>query len=134
MLDSGNEGPPRAAIVEFVDRATARDGPDFVPPEARIAVFDNDGTLWCEKPAYIQLDFLVRRLAEQAATDDSLREKQPYQAAAAGDLSWFGDAITQHYRGDDSDLKVLAGAVLSAYQGLTVEEHAARVHAFFAEA
>ena len=43
------------------------------PPEARIAVFDNDGTLWCEKPAYIQLDFLVRRLAEQAAADASLQ-------------------------------------------------------------
>src|ERR1700742_4363923 len=132
MLDSGNEGPAKAAIVEFVDRATARDGPEFVPPEARIAVFDNDGTLWCEKPAYIQLDFLVRRLAEQAATDDSLRDKQPYQAAAAGDLGWFGDAVTKHYGGDDSMLEVLAGGILSAYAGLTVEDHAQRVTAFFA--
>ena len=43
------------------------EGPDYVAPEARIAVFDNDGTLWCEKPMYIQLDFIVRRLSEKAA-------------------------------------------------------------------
>src|SRR5271163_89127 len=117
MLDSWNDGPAKAAIVEFVRRVTAQAGPEFVPPEARIAVFDNDGTLWCEKPAYIQLDFLVRRLAEQAAADASLSENQPYQAAAARDLSWFGEAVRKHYDGDDSDVKVLAGVILSAYQG-----------------
>jgi hypothetical protein len=97
-------------------------------------VFDNDGTLWCEKPAYIQLDFLVRRLAEQAAADPALAATQPYRAAADGDLAWFGNAVTKHYQGDDSELKVLAGGILSAYQGLTTEEHAARVAAFFADA
>jgi phosphoglycolate phosphatase-like HAD superfamily hydrolase len=117
-----------------VDRVTAPGGPDFVAPEERVAVFDNDGTLWCEKPAYIQLDFLVRRLAEQAAADVSLKDKQPYQAAALGDLSWFGDAVTKHYNGDDSAMKVLAGGILSAYHGLTVEQHAERVKDFFAEA
>ena len=127
-LPSWNDGPTKSAIVDFVGRAAA------LPPEERVAVFDNDGTLWVEKPAYIQLDFLVRRLAEQAAADPSLAGKQPYRAAASGDLTWFGDAVTKHYNGDDSDLKVLAGGILSAYQGLTVEEHAARVAAFFAEA
>ena len=127
--------PAKAAIVDFVGTGHgARRTRISCHAEARIAVFDNDGTLWCEKPAYIQLDFLVRRLAEQAAADASLRDKQPYQAAAAGDLSWFGEAITKHYNGDDSDVKVLAGAILSAYQGLTVEEHATRVNAFFADA
>ena len=80
-------------------------------------MFDNDGTLWCEKPIYIQLDFLVRRLAEQAKADPSLRDKQPYKAAVDGDLAWFGDAVTKHYKGDDSDVKVLAGGILSAYAG-----------------
>jgi phosphoglycolate phosphatase-like HAD superfamily hydrolase len=134
MLKSWNDGAAKSSIVDFVGRVTAQGGPEFVPPEARIAVFDNDGTLWCEKPAYIQLDFLVRRLVEQAAADAALREKQPYQAAASGDLFWFGDAVTKHYNGDDSDVKVLAGAILSAYQGLTVEQHAQRVNTFFAEA
>ena len=129
MLANWNDGPAKTAIVDFVEGATAQ-----VPPEERVAVFDNDGTLWCEKPAYIQLDFLVRRLAEQARADPALAATQPYKAAAEGDLVWFGDAVTKHYQGDDSDLKVLAGGVLSAYQGLTTEEHAARVAAFFADA
>lgn len=130
-LNSWADGPTKKAIIDFVSRVTLDDGPDYVAPEARIAVFDNDGTLWCEKPAYIQLDFLVRRLAAQAARDPALKDKQPYQAAAAGDLGWFGDAVTKHYRGDDSALKVLAGGILSAYAGLTVEEHAEQVVAFF---
>ncbi len=128
-LDSWRDGPTKATIVDFVGRAV-RD----VAPEERVAVFDNDGTLWCEKPAYIQLDFLVRRLAEQVAADPSLTDNPAYRAAASGDLAWFGDAVTQHYNGDDAALKVLAGAVLSAYAGLTVEEHAERVDAFFADA
>lgn len=128
-LKSWNDGPTKSAIVDFVGRVTEQ-----VAPEDRVAVFDNDGTLWCEKPAYIQLDFLVRRLAEQAAADPALAATQPYQAAAAGDLAWFGDAVTKHYNGDDSALKILAGGILSAYAGLSVEDHADRIKAFFAEA
>ncbi|HZA09662.1 MAG TPA: hypothetical protein VE759_06425, partial [Mycobacterium sp.] len=56
----------------------------------------------CEKPTYIQLDFLIRRFAEQANADASLRDRQPYKAAVDGDLQWFGDAVTKHYEGDDS--------------------------------
>jgi len=133
MLDSWNDGATKSAIVDFVGRVSG-DGPDFVEPAARVAVFDNDGTLWCEKPAYIQLDFLIRRLAEQAAQDPALRNQQPYAAAAEGNLAWFGDAVTRHYQGDDSDLKVLAAAILSAHAAITVGEHARRVNAFFAEA
>jgi phosphoglycolate phosphatase-like HAD superfamily hydrolase len=129
MLESWNDGPTKSAIVDFVDRVLTD-----VAPEQRVAVFDNDGTLWCEKPAYIQLDFLVRRLAEQAAADPSLTDRQPYKAAAEGDLAWFGDAVTKHYNGDDSAVQVLAAGILSAYAGLTVEDHAERVRAFFAEA
>ena len=128
-LASWNDGATKSAIVDFVGRVTTD-----IPPEQRVAVFDNDGTLWCEKPAYIQLDFLVRRLAEQAAADPSLTDKQPYKAAVEGDLGWFGDAVTKHYNGDDSALAILAAGILSAYSGLTVEEHAERVKAFFADA
>ncbi len=49
-LPSWNEGPAKAAIVEFVDAVTTEGGPEYVPPEERIAVFDNDGTLWAEQP------------------------------------------------------------------------------------
>jgi phosphoglycolate phosphatase-like HAD superfamily hydrolase len=117
-----------------VGRVTTEHGPDYVAPEARIAVFDNDGTLWCEKPMYIQLDFLLRRFKEQAERDPSLRDQQPYKAAFTGDLKWLGDAVTKHYQGDDTDLKPLMGAILTAHHEITVEEHAGRVSAFFAEA
>ncbi len=130
-LDSWTDGPTKSAIVDFVGRVSTEGGPDYVEPEARIAVFDNDGTLWVEKPAYVQLDFLVRRLAEQAAADPALAANQPYQAAVDGDLTWFGDAVTKHYQGDDSALNVLAGAIFSAYAGLTVDDHAQRVRTFY---
>jgi phosphoglycolate phosphatase-like HAD superfamily hydrolase len=133
MLESWNDGPAKSAIVDFVGRVTT-DGPDHVAPEARVAVFDNDGTLWCEKPMYIQLDFLLRRFKEQAEADPALRDQQPYQAAYTGDLKWLGDAVTKHYQGDDGDFKVLMGAVLTAHHAITVEEHADRINAFFAEA
>lgn len=133
-LNTWNDGPARSAIVDFVDRVTRQGSTDFVAPEARVAVFDNDGTLWCEKPMYIQLDFLVRRFAEQAQEDPSLRESEPYKGAYAGDLSWLAGAVAKHHQGDDSDLKPLVAAVLSAHAAITVEEHRARVEAFFRDA
>jgi phosphoglycolate phosphatase-like HAD superfamily hydrolase len=132
-LPSWKDGPTKSAIVDFVRRVTAA-GPDFVAPEARVAVFDNDGTLWCEKPMYIQLDFIIRRLKEKVGADASLRDQMPYKAAADGDLNWFGGAVTKHYQGDDSDLKVLAGAVMSLHASMTVEAHAELVNKFYAEA
>lgn len=132
-MQSWRDGPTKSAIVEFVARVTA-EGPDYVAPQDRIAVFDNDGTLWCEKPMYIQLDFLLRRFKEQAQADPALRDRQPYLAAYTGDLRWLGDAVTKHYQGDDTDLKPLLGAILKAHHEITVEEHAARVDAFFADA
>ena len=129
MLTTWSDGPTKAAIVDFVGRVVTD-----VPPEERVAVFDNDGTLWCEKPMYVQLDFLLRRFKEQAEADASLRGRQPYQAAFTGDLGWLGDAVTKHYQGDDADFKLLLAAVLSAHHAITVEEHASRVDAFFAEA
>jgi phosphoglycolate phosphatase-like HAD superfamily hydrolase len=133
-LASWTDGAAKSAIVDFVARVTDDGGPDYVAPEARIAVFDNDGTLWCEKPMYIQLDFLIQRFTEQAAADPSLRDQPVYRAAAEGDLKWFGEAVTKHYQGDDSQLKVLMGAILSAHQDITVEEHASRVKTFFSQA
>ena len=133
-LTSWKDGPAKSAILDFVGRVTAEGGPAYVAPEDRVAVFDNDGTLWCEKPMYVQLDFLLRRFKEQAEADPALREKEPYRAAYSGDLSWLGDAVAKHYQGDDADFKVLLGAVLSAHTAITVEEHAGRINAFFADA
>jgi len=137
MLESWTDGPgssAKAAIVDFVGSVTAEGGPDFVAAEDRVAVFDNDGTLWCEKPMYIQLDFLLRRFKEQAEADPSLREKQPYKAAYTGDLKWLGDTVTKHYQGDDTDLKPLVAAILTSQHEITVDELRGRFDAFFADA
>ena len=98
-------------------------GPDYVEPAARVAVYDNDGTLWCEKPMPIQLDFTVRRLAEMAREDPSLQDQQPYQAAYQHDLKWMGAAMVKHYHGDDSDLKLLMEAVTAAFDTVSVEAY-----------
>ncbi|HET6734281.1 HAD family hydrolase [Mycobacterium sp.] len=129
-LQSWATGTTTSAIVDFVARVTT-EGPDFVEPEARVAVFDNDGTLWCEKPAYIQLYFIVYRLAEKAAAVPSLREEQPFRAAADGDMNWFGAAVTKHYQGDDSDMNTLMFAALSLHDSVSVDQFAELVAAFF---
>ena len=129
-LASWNDTPTRAAIVDFVARVTVEDGPDYVPPAERVATFDNDGTLWCEKPMPIELGFILARFAEMAEADESLREKQPWKAAREQDHEWLGGAITKHYHGDDADLKVLMGGILQAFAGKSVEEYAAAADAF----
>ena len=133
-LGSWNEGPTKSAITDFVGRVTEDGGPDYVEPAARVAVFDNDGTLWTEKPLVIQLDFTIRRFRQLAENDRVLRTQQPYQAAYEGDLDWMGAAMVKHYRGDDSDLKLLMGAVPRAFESLTVENYDQRVKEFFDQA
>jgi hypothetical protein len=76
-----------------------------VPPADRIAVFDNDGTLWCEKPVPIQVDFVFRRIAKQGEENPSLCDEQPWKAVVEKDYKWLGNVITKHYNGDDRDLK-----------------------------
>jgi phosphoserine phosphatase len=133
-LSSWNDGPTKSAITDFVARVTEEGGPDYVEPAARVAVFDNDGTLWTEKPLVIQLDFTIRRFRELAEDDPALRKQQPYQAAYEGDLHWMGAAMVKHYRGDDSDIELLMVAVPKAFEAVTVEDYDQRVKEFFGEA
>jgi phosphoserine phosphatase len=129
-LPSWRAGASRQAIVEFVQRVTTRGSPEFVPAEERVAVFDNDGTLWCEKPMPIQLDFILRRLAAMADQDPSLRGRQPWQAAFTKDYGWLGQVITKHYHGDDRELPVLAAGILQAFADITVEDFEAQADTF----
>ncbi|WP_413574561.1 hypothetical protein ACLVWU_10055 [Bdellovibrio sp. HCB290] len=71
-LKSWNEGLSKRNLIEFVKRVTDPRSLDFVKPEERIAVFDNDGTLWCEKPMPVQADFMLRGIAEMVKKDPSL--------------------------------------------------------------
>jgi phosphoserine phosphatase len=128
-LASWRDTSTREAIVSFAE-TTARD----VPPEERVAVFDNDGTLWCEKPMPVELGFILERLAAMAEADESLRGKQPWRAAYEKDYAWLGGVIEKHYAGDDSDVKLLMGGLLQAFAGQTVDEYASGAAAFLAEA
>ena len=79
-LPSWNDGDTKKAIVAFVTRVTTEGGPDFVPAKARIATFDNDGTLWCEQPLYAQFAFAFHRARVMAEQDPSLKDKPGIQA------------------------------------------------------
>ncbi|NIK59246.1 haloacid dehalogenase-like hydrolase [Kribbella shirazensis] len=123
-LSSWRDTPARQAIVDYVGRAVQEGGAQYVPPSERIAVFDNDGTLWCEKPMPVELGFILQRLAEMAEQDPSLRSRQPWQAARDKDYAWLGGVITKHYHGDDSDVKVLLGGIVQAFAGMSVDSYA----------
>ncbi len=124
LLPSWREGDARSAILAFVARATTSGSAGFVPPAARIAVFDNDGTLWSERPTYTQAYFVIDRLRELAAADPSLAARPVVRALLAGDLRG-AFAVGADEVGD---------VALFAHAGLTVEEFAAAATAWFASA
>ena len=130
QLVSWNDTPARQAIVDFVERVTDEGGPGYVPPADRVAVFDNDGTLWCEKPMPIELGFVLHRLAEMCEADAALRARQPWKAAYERDYDWLSAIMAKHYHGDDNDLKVLMGGILRAFAGVTVEDYGHAAEAF----
>jgi phosphoglycolate phosphatase-like HAD superfamily hydrolase len=84
-LPSWNDGPAKRAVLDFVRAATDRSGPGFVPPDRRIATFDNDGTLWVEQPMYTQVVFAMDRVAAVAKDHPELRDKEPFKAILARD-------------------------------------------------
>lgn len=124
VLPSWNDGPARTAIVDFVQQVTDEMSPRYVASAGRIAVFDNDGTLWCEKPAPVQADFLFRQLARMVERDATLAQRQPWKAVVERDFGWLGAAIERHYQGNDADLHTMADALLQCYVGLSTDEYA----------
>jgi phosphoserine phosphatase len=129
-LSSWRDRPVKQAVLEFVGRTCGENGAEAVPIEERVAVFDNDGTLWCEKPMPMQLDFILRRLREMAVAEPALQVRQPWKAAYERDYDWLGSVLAEHYAGDDRNVKVLASGVLAAYDGITVEDFEARSGSF----
>jgi phosphoserine phosphatase len=91
-LGSWNDGPAKAAIVAFVQKVTTPGTTDFVPPEERIATFDNDGTLWTEHPIYTQLAFALERVKALAPRHPDWKTKQPFKAVLDNDLKALGAA------------------------------------------
>jgi len=113
-LPSWNDGKTKQAIIGFVEDVTQEGGPHYVPPEARIATFDNDGTLWVEYPMYTQVLFAFERVKELAPQHPEWKTKQPFKALLAGDMKTVGA----------SGMKGLMEIVLATHSGMTATEFA----------
>lgn len=91
-LPSWREGPSKHAIVEFVQAVTADGSKDFVPPAERIAVFDNDGTLWSEQPMYFQMLFALEEVKRMAPQHPEWQQQQPFKAVLENDQKTLADS------------------------------------------
>ncbi|MFV0515449.1 MAG: HAD family hydrolase [Jhaorihella sp.] len=119
-LPSWNDGDSKARIRAFVDDVTDPASDSYVPPEARIAVFDNDGTLWAEQPAYFQLIFAFDDVARRGKDDPSVLTSDALRAAAAGDYQ------TALAGGNSALAEILA----LSHSGLSVEQFQANARAW----
>jgi hypothetical protein len=122
-LPSWNDGPAKRGILEFVERTTDAASRGFVPVEARIAAFDNDGTLWPEKPVIEGL-FILSRIKAMAEKDPSLKEKEPFKAVLNGDTAYLKEA------GEEAIGKLVA----ETHSGMSQEAFTAEVVAFSKQA
>ena len=111
-LPSWNDGNAKQSIAAFVDKVTTSGSPDFVPPAERIATFDNDGTLWAEKPVYFQLLFALDRVKELAPQHPEWKDKEPFASLLEGDVK---GALA----GGD---KALLEIVMATHAGMTTTE------------
>jgi phosphoglycolate phosphatase-like HAD superfamily hydrolase len=124
-LPSWNDGQPRQAILAFVARVTKEGSPDFVPVPERIAVFDNDGTLWPENPMPFQAAFAFDELKRRVAREPAIAEDPMVQAALDGDL---GKLLAGEHL--DGVLRVLA----LTHAGMTTDEFREAVESWLASA
>jgi phosphoserine phosphatase len=123
-LPSWKAGATLRAITGFVERVTAEAGPDYVPDGERIAVFDNDGTLWSEQPFYNQLAFALDRVKQLAPEHPEWKEQQPFAGVLGGDLK---AAATSGEPG-------LMALIAATHVGNTTDEFAAIVSRWIASA
>lgn len=124
-LPSWNDGPAKAAILDYVERVTVENGPDFVPVPERIAVFDNDGTLWPENPMPFQLAFAFDEVKRMTAEKPELNEDPMVKALLTGDFAKLLEG--PHHEG-------LLHIVALTHAGMRVEEFSARVNDWMATA
>jgi phosphoserine phosphatase len=123
-LPSWVEGATKTAIIDFVQAVTEEQGPEFVPAPERIAVFDNDGTLWSEKPVYFQFIFAMDRVKDLAADHPEWKTTQPFQAVLEGDM----EALAA--QGEKGVLEL----VMATHAGMTTDEFAAVVREWIDQA
>ena len=121
-LASWNDGPAKQAILDFVRATTDPSSPDFLPPEERIAEFDQDGTLWVEHPLYTQVVFCLDRVPTLVETKPELKGREPFKAVLTGDR----EAIAK------LSMRELFEIVLETQSGMTVEDFRADVREWLA--
>lgn len=116
-LPSWKDGAVKSAITDFVAKVTKDGGADFVKPEERIAVFDNDGTLWSEQPIYFQLAFALDRIKAMAPQHPEWKDTEPFKSVLAGDIKGLAAS------GEKGLMELMA----VSHSGMTTDEYAAIV-------
>lgn len=122
-LPSWNEGAAKRSIVSFVTAVTTPGSPDFVAPEQRVATFDNDGTLWCEQPMYVQLAFALDRTKALAPLNPDWTTRQPFAAVLSNDMAALAKA------GETG----MADLVAQTHAGMTPEQFGGIVREWLAK-
>lgn len=112
VLPSWGSGNAKQSIVDFVKRVATKGGKDFVPPAERIAVFDNDGTLWAEQPIYFQLAFALDRVKALAPKHPEWKDKEPFASLLKGDVK------TALAGGEPAIFQI----VMATHSGMTTDE------------
>jgi phosphoglycolate phosphatase-like HAD superfamily hydrolase len=123
-LPSWNDGSSKRTILDFVTRTTAAGGADFVPVDQRIAVFDNDGTLWTEQPIYFQFAFAIDRVKALAPQHPEWKDREPFKSVLANDMA--GLLAT----GEKGLLEIVA----ATHTGMTTEDFSRTVADWIATA
>src|SRR5262249_7876576 len=123
-LPAWNDGPAKQAIVHFVQTTTDQKSPGFVPPEARIATFDQDGTTWVEHPMYTQIVYCFDRVAVLAKSKPALRHIEPFKTVLSGDRAAIAKLTMK-------DLEKILAATLT---GMSVGDFKADVSSWIATA
>jgi phosphoglycolate phosphatase-like HAD superfamily hydrolase len=123
-LASWNDGPARQSIVEFVAKVTKEGSPDFVPPEERIATFDQDGTLWVEHPMYTQIVYCLERVPALVKRRPELKNKEPFKTVLSGNQEAIARLSTNEL------VEILAATMT----GMSVDEFSAEAKKWITEA
>jgi phosphoglycolate phosphatase-like HAD superfamily hydrolase len=123
-LASWNDGPAKQAIVEFVKATTTQGSPQFVPPEERIATFDQDGTLWVEHPMYTQIVYCLERVPALVKTRPELKNKEPFKTVVSGNQEAIARLSTNEL------VEILAATMT----GMSVDEFSAEAKKWITEA
>ena len=130
LMSSWNDNDTKETILKFIDAVTDSSDVIYVPPAERIATFDNDGTLWLEKPLYIQLQHGLHSIGKLAAEKPEVRDRQPFKAVYEKDMAWLGKVAADYAKGDPSGVLTCLSGYVEAFDGVSVEAFEADAQEF----